>query len=56
MAELASNGKPIESVWDFPRPPRLERVDWRIRVVVGGATIVDAPTALRVLETSLAPA
>ncbi len=56
MAEVASNGKPVESVWDFPRPPRLERVDWRIRVVVGGTTIVDAPTALRVLETSQAPA
>jgi len=54
--EIAANGKPIESVWDFPRPPRLDRVDWRIRVVVGGVTIVDAPTALRVLETSQAPA
>ena len=47
--ELAANGKPIESVWDFPRPPRLERVDWRIRVDVERVTIVDAPTALRVL-------
>ena len=54
--EVAANGKPIESVWDFPRPPRLERVDWRIRVVVERVTIVDAPTALRVLETSQAPA
>lgn len=54
--EVAANGKPIESVWDFPRPPRLERVDWRIRVVVGGVTVVDAPSALRVLETSQAPA
>lgn len=54
--ELATNGKPIESVWDFPRPPRLERVDWRIRVVVAGVTIVDAPSAFRVLETSQAPA
>ncbi len=53
---LAPNGKPLESVWDFPRPPRLEHVDWRIRVVVGGVTIVDAPEALRVLETSQAPA
>lgn len=52
----ASNGKAIESVWDYPRPPRLERVDWRIRVVVDGVTIVDAPSALRVLETSQAPA
>ena len=54
--ELASNGKPIESVWDYPRPPRIERADWRIRVVVAGVTIVDAPSALRVLETSQAPA
>lgn len=54
--DVASNGKSIESVWDFPRPPRVERVDWRIRVVVGGVTIVDAPGALRVLETSQAPA
>lgn len=53
---IAPNGKPVESVWDFPRPPRLERVDWRIRVVHAGATIVDAPHALRVLETSQAPA
>ena len=56
MTEVAGKGKLIGSVWDFPRPPRLERVDWRIRVVHGGATIVDAPEALRVLETSQAPA
>jgi uncharacterized protein (DUF427 family) len=54
--ELAANGKPIESVWDFPRPPRLERVDWRVRVAHAGATVVDAPYALRVLETSQPPA
>jgi uncharacterized protein (DUF427 family) len=56
MVELAANGKPVESVWDFPRPPRLERVPWRIRVVLGGVTVVDAPEALRILETSQAPA
>jgi uncharacterized protein (DUF427 family) len=55
-AALASNGKPFESVWDFPRPPRLERVEWRIRVVHAGTVIVDAPGAIRVLETSQAPA
>ncbi len=54
--ELAANGKPVESVWDFPRPPRIERVDWRIRVVFADETIVDSPHALRVLETSQAPA
>ena len=53
---VGPNGKPVESVWDFPRPPIVERVDWRIRVVHGGVTIVDAPHAMRVLETSQAPA
>jgi uncharacterized protein (DUF427 family) len=54
--ELAANGKHIESVWDFPRPPRVERVDWRVRVVHAGVTIVDAPYATRILETSQPPA
>lgn len=54
--EIAVNGKTIESVWDYPRPPRLERVEWRVRVVHAGATIVDAPNTLRVLETSQPPA
>ncbi|MEM7272599.1 MAG: DUF427 domain-containing protein [Actinomycetota bacterium] len=53
---VADNGKPIESVWDFPRPPRLERVEWRIRVIHAGHTVVDAPWAFRVLETSQPPA
>ncbi|MGK0425563.1 MAG: hypothetical protein ACJAZD_003099 [Ilumatobacter sp.] len=53
---IAPNGKPFESVWDFPRPPSLEHVEWRIRVVHAGVTIVDAPRAWRVLETSQPPA
>jgi len=56
MAEIAENGKPIESVWDYPRPPSVHEVPWRIRVVHGGATVVDAPSAVRVLETSQPPA
>ena len=56
FVEIAANGKPVESVWDFPRPPRLERVDWRVRVIHAGAMVVDAPHALRVLETSQPPA
>lgn len=54
--EVGDNGKPIESVWDYPRPPRLESVDWRIRVLHGEVVIVDAPVAYRVLETSQPPA
>lgn len=45
-----------ESVWDYPRPPRLERTERRIRVVHAGATIADTTAAWRVLETSQPPA
>ena len=44
-----------ESVWDYPRPPRLESTTRRIRVVFGGITIVDSTRARRVLETSHPP-
>jgi uncharacterized protein (DUF427 family) len=54
--QIAANGKPVESVWDYPRPPRIERVDWRVRVVHAGIAIVDSPCAVRVLETSQPPA
>lgn len=46
----------MESVWDYPRPPRVEAVDWRVRVIDGDEVIVDAPHAFRVLETSQPPA
>ena len=44
-----------ESVRDYPRPPRVEPAGRRIRVVLGGKTIVDTPRAQRVLETSHPP-
>ncbi len=44
-----------ESVWDYPRPPRMETVGDRIRVVVGGEVIADSDRAIRVLETAGAP-
>ena len=45
----------VESVWDYPRPPRVEPVAQRIRVVFGGETIVDSTRVVRVLETSHPP-
>jgi len=44
-----------QSVWDYPRPPRLEPTARRVRVVLGGVTIADTRQALRVLETSHPP-
>lgn len=45
-----------ESVWDYPRPPRVEAVPERLRVVVRGVTVADTTAAFRVLETSQPPA
>lgn len=44
-----------ESVWDYPRPPRVEKVAARIVVSLGGRVIVDTTDAVRVLETSHPP-
>jgi uncharacterized protein (DUF427 family) len=45
-----------ESVWDYPRPPRVERSGQRVVVRLGGVVIADTTDALRVLETSHPPA
>src|SRR5947209_4208873 len=44
-----------ESVWDYPRPPRVERTSKRIRVIFNGVTIADSTKTYRVLETSHPP-
>lgn len=44
-----------ESVWDYPRPPRLESVSDRLRVVFAGETIAETDQGYRVLETSHPP-
>lgn len=44
-----------ESVWDYPRPPRVEPVISRIRVEFGGIVIADSNKAYRVLETASPP-
>ena len=44
-----------ESVWDYPRPPRVEACARRARVEFAGETVADSDRALRVLETSTPP-
>lgn len=44
-----------ERVQDYPRPPRLEPVPQRVRIVFGGAAIADTTAAWRVLETTHPP-
>ena len=44
-----------ESVWDYPRPPRVERSDELVEVVLGGVVVARSSASYRVLETSHPP-
>ena len=44
-----------ESVWDYPRPPRLEPFEGEITVELGGEVIAATRQGWRVLETSHPP-
>lgn len=44
-----------ESVWDYPRPPRVEPSTEHILVMLNGVTLVDTRRSMRVLETSHPP-
>jgi len=44
-----------ESVWEYPRPPRIERVSEMLRVAFASITIAETRNGFRVLETSHPP-
>jgi uncharacterized protein (DUF427 family) len=44
-----------ESVWDYPRPPRVEESTRHIQVVFNGEVVAETRRARRVLETSHPP-
>ncbi|MFK7921077.1 MAG: DUF427 domain-containing protein [Bacteroidia bacterium] len=44
-----------ESVWDYPRPPRLEVFKGHLRIVHAGIILADTNQAFRILETSHPP-
>jgi uncharacterized protein (DUF427 family) len=54
--ERIEPGPGQESVWDYPRPPRVEPTARHIVVEFGGVVIADTTRAVRVLETSQPPA
>ncbi|CAN5745529.1 DUF427 domain-containing protein [soil metagenome] len=45
----------VESVWDYPRPPRIEEDSRRIVVRSGEFVVADTTRSIRVLETSHPP-
>lgn len=55
MIKRIPPGPGQESVWDYPRPPRVEATSKRIRVILNGVTLADTQRAYRVLETSHPP-
>jgi uncharacterized protein (DUF427 family) len=58
---MFSRPKPIqpqpgqESVWDYPRPPRLEPCQKKIEIICQGITLANTEKSYRVLETSHPP-
>jgi len=48
-------GPDQESVWDYPRPPRLEPTTELVEVTLGGVVVARTARAFRVLETSHPP-
>lgn len=47
--------RPPESVWDYPRPPRVEADDREVVVEHTGTIVARSTHAIRVLETSHPP-
>lgn len=50
-----ANNDGRESVWDYPRPPRIEATSRHLRVVHRGIVLADSTHAMRILETSHPP-
>lgn len=44
-----------ESVWNYPRPPKLEQCNKHIRVIFDGELLAETTQSIRVLETSHPP-
>ena len=47
--------KPVESVWDYPRPPKFEVYPGFIEVHHNGCVLAKSSSTFRVLETSHPP-
>jgi uncharacterized protein (DUF427 family) len=55
-AHIEVPGPGQESVWDYPRPPRIEPVARAIRVEFAGRVVAESTHGVRVVETSSPPA
>ncbi|TVR64006.1 MAG: DUF427 domain-containing protein [Gemmatimonadales bacterium] len=55
MAPPSAADRSPESVWDYPRPPRIEANTLPLRVEHDGAVLAETSAGYRVLETSHPP-
>ncbi len=53
--ERIEPGPGQESVWDYPRPPRVEPSTRHLQVMMEGVAVADSRRAVRVLETAGPP-
>ncbi|GJL60701.1 MAG: hypothetical protein NPIRA03_35580 [Nitrospirales bacterium] len=44
-----------ESVWNYPQPPKLQRVHQQMRVEFGGLILAETTQGYRILETGIPP-
>lgn len=49
------SARALESVWDYPLPPVVERCEAHAQVILNGFVIADSYSTIRVLQTGLAP-
>ena len=54
-AQIVPPGPGQESVWDYPRPPRLEMAGRALRVEFAGIVLAHSRRVLRVIETASPP-
>ena len=54
-SERIKPGPGQESVWDYPRPPKVEQTSKQIRVVYDGLPVAVTNRAIRVLQTGHPP-
>jgi uncharacterized protein (DUF427 family) len=55
MIDKIKPGPGQESVWDYPRPPRIEPFNGSIRIIFNNEEILNTNRSYRILETSHPP-
>ena len=53
--DIVKPGPDQESVWDYPRPPRVEEITKHGRVLLNGHLIASSSRLLKVMETASPP-